>query len=384
LRQTQKMEAIGQLTGGIAHDYNNLLTVILGNAELLTEALRDRPDLHAIAQTTLDAADRSATLTQRLLAFGRGQTLEAKATDINELLAGILELMRPTLGEHMKIEFRPGKDLWNPVVDRGQLETAVVNLAVNARDAMPMGGTLAIETANTVLDEDYVLLNPGAKQGEYIVIAVSDTGTGMTSDVLSRVFEPFFTTKEVGKGTGLGLSMIYGFVKQSGGHVSIYSEPDAGTVVRLYFPRADTPVAAANRSVADEAAIPTGNETILLVEDDALVRAHTEKQLTSFGYRVHVAENASNAIELVDGGLKPDLLLTDIVMPGGMNGGQLAEELRRRQVDLRVLFTSGYTHGALEEVEPMPGMNFLGKPFRRPELAAKIRELLDERLLANV
>jgi PAS domain S-box-containing protein len=383
LRQTQKMEAIGQLTGGIAHDYNNLLTVILGNAELLAEALRDRPELLALAQVTLDAADRSATLTQRLLAFGRGQALESKATDINELLAGMLDLMRPTLGEHVKIEFRPGKDLWNPVVDRGQLETAVLNLAVNARDAMPMGGMLTIETANTLLDEDYVSLNPGTKPGDYVVIAVSDTGAGMTSDVLSRVFEPFFTTKEVGKGTGLGLSMIYGFVKQSSGHVSIYSEPGAGTVVRLYFPRADAPVIAPINRAADEAAIPAGNETILLVEDDPLVRAHTEKQLASFGYRVHAVEKASKAIELIDGGLKPDLLLTDIVMPGGMNGRQLAGELRRRQAGLKVLFTSGYTQGALDQGERMPGANFLGKPFRRAELAAKIRELLDEILFAD-
>jgi PAS domain S-box-containing protein len=384
LRQTQKMEAIGQLTGGIAHDYNNLLTVILGNAELLTEALRDRPELHALAQTTLDAADRSATLTQRLLAFGRGQALESKATDIDELLAGMIELMRPTLGEHVKIEFRPGKELWNPVVDRGQLETAVINLAINARDAMPMGGTLTIETANTALDEDYVSLNPEAKQGDHVVIAVSDTGAGMTSEVLSRVFEPFFTTKEVGKGTGLGLSMVYGFVKQSGGHIAIYSEPGTGTVVRLYFPRADAPVTAPIENAADAAAIPAGDETILLVEDDPLVRAHTERQLASFGYRVHIADKASEAIKLIDDGLKPDLLLTDIVMPGGMNGRQLADELRRRQADLKVLFTSGYTQGALDQVERMPGMNFLGKPFRRLELAAKIRELLDERLLEDV
>ncbi|HLL26464.1 MAG TPA: PAS domain S-box protein [Xanthobacteraceae bacterium] len=384
LRQTQKMEAIGQLTGGIAHDYNNLLTVILGNAELLTEALRDQPELHALAQMALDAADRSATLTQRLLAFGRGQALESKATDVNELLVNIVELIGPTLGEHVKVERRLGEGLWHPVVDRGQLETTIVNLAVNARDAMPMGGTLIIETMNAVIDEDYVSLNPGAKEGEYVVIAVSDTGSGMTPEVLARVYEPFFTTKGVGKGTGLGLSMIYGFVKQSGGHIAIYSEVNVGTVVRLYFPRADAPVAPSISGAVDETAVPTGTETILLVEDDPMVRAHAERQIASFGYRVHSAGKGSEAIKLIDDGLKPDLLLTDVIMPGGMNGRELADELRKSQPDLKVLFTSGYTQGALDSAERISGSNFLSKPFRRAELAAKIRDLLDEKMLADV
>jgi PAS domain S-box-containing protein len=384
LRQTQKMEAIGLLTGGIAHDYNNLLTVILGNAELLTESLREQPALHALAQMTLDAADRSATLTHRLLAFGRGQALESKATDVNELLAGMIELLRTTLGEQIKIEFRPGQHLWNPVVDRGQLETAVINLAVNARDAMPAGGTLTIETANTALNEDYAAINPGAKEGDYVVIAVSDSGGGMTPEVLSRAFEPFVTTKEVGKGTGLGLSMIYGFVKQSGGHVAIYSEPGCGTAVRLYFPRGEALVSGAGGCAADERAAPGGSETILFVEDDAMVRAHTESQLKSFGYRVHAAANAADAIMLIDGGLRPDLLLTDIVMPGAMNGRALADVLRQRQAGLKVLFISGYTQGALEPGDRAAGTTLLRKPFRRAELAARIRELLDEKTVAEV
>lgn len=384
LRQAQKMEAIGQLTGGIAHDYNNLLTVILGNAELLAEALRDKPELHSLAQLTLDAADRSAILTQRLLAFGRRQALESQATDINELLADMVGLMKVMLGEQVKIELLPGPDLWTTKIDRGQFETAVVNLGVNARDAMPNGGTLTIETGNAILDQDYAVLNPSAQPGEYVGVTVSDTGAGMTPEVLSRVFEPFFTTKEVGKGTGLGLSMIYGFVKQSGGHVTIYSEPGMGTVVRLYFPRSDAPSLVPTLLERDDSILPTGNETILLVEDDPLVRAHTEKQLVALGYRVHVAEKAVQALDLIGGGLKPDLLFTDIVMPGGKNGPQLATEVRKQLPHIKVLFTSGYTQGAIVQGEDKaPGTNFLAKPFRRAELAAKIRNILEEKILTS-
>ena len=385
LRQTQKMEAIGQLTGGIAHDYNNLLTVILGNSELLTEALREQPELQSLAQVALDAAERSATLTQRLLAFGRGQALESKTTDVNELLAGMVELMRPTLGEQVDIVFRPGKAVWNLVVDRGQLETSVLNLAVNARDAMPTGGRLTIETANATVDEEDVSLSPDMVKGEYVVVTVSDTGAGMTSEVLSRVFEPFFTTKEVGKGTGLGLSMIYGFVKQSGGHLTIYSEPGSGTMVRLYFPRSEAAAAAAPSTAngRDKVVLPTGTETILLVEDDPLVRAHAKKQLLSLGYTVEEADKASDALAQIEGGLKPDLLMTDIIMPGGMNGRELADRLRAQDPGLRVLFTSGYTQGALDSVGWAHATEFLSKPFRRSELATTVRDLLDEKQHAD-
>ena len=244
---------------------------------------------------------------------------------------------------------------------------------------MSAGGTLTIETANVILDEDYVALNPSAQPGEYVGVTVSDTGAGMTAEVLSRVFEPFFTTKDVGKGTGLGLSMIYGFAKQSGGHVTIYSEVGVGTVVRLYFPRTEAPSIVPNQQELNDTPLPAGSETILLVEDDPLVRAHTEKQLVAFGYRVHTAEKASHALDLISDGLEPDLLLTDIVMPGGMNGRQLADELRKRQPSLKVLFTSGYTQGTIVQREGNgPITNFIGKPFRRSELAAKIRETLDE------
>jgi CheY-like chemotaxis protein len=248
---------------------------------------------------------------------------------------------------------------------------------------MPNGGTLTIETSNIVLDEDYVALNPTATPGEYIGVTITDTGIGMAQETLARVFEPFFTTKEVGKGTGLGLSMIYGFVKQSGGHITIYSEPDRGTVVRLYFPRTDAPsIAPSLREIEKKAELPTGDEFILLVEDDPLVRAHTEKQLVALGYRAIAAEKGPRALELIDGGLKPDLVFTDIVMPDGMSGWQLAEEVRRRMPGVKVLFTSGYTHGMTPPGGYQRGMGFLSKPFRRAELAAKLRELLDSRVEA--
>lgn len=379
LRQSQKMDAIGQLTGGIAHDYNNLLTVILGNTEILAEMLRDKPELHSLAQLTLDAADRSATLTQRLLAFGRRQSLAPEATDVNELLADMTDLLVVSVGEQVKIDLRTSPDLWMPVLDRGQFETAIINLAVNARDAMPNGGTVTIETGNVTLDEDYVTLNPSAVAGDYVGVSVTDSGEGIPPEVLARVFEPFFTTKEVGKGTGLGLSMIYGFVRQSEGHITIYSEQGRGTVVRLYFPRTKSSKAAPSaRAHMDAPELPTGSESILLVEDDPLVRAHTEKQLVTLGYRVSTADKGSSALELIDQGLKPDLLFTDVVMPGGMNGRQLADEVLRRFPGMKVLFTSGYTQGTIVRGNGQePGTDFLGKPFRRIELARKLRDLLD-------
>jgi PAS domain S-box-containing protein len=378
LRQSQKMDAIGQLTGGIAHDYNNLLTVILGNTEILAEMLKDKPEMHSLAQLALDAADRSATLTQRLLAFGRRQALEAEATDINSLLGDMTDLLIATIGEHVRIDLRRSPDLWTPVLDRGQFETAIVNLAVNARDAMPDGGTITIETKNVTLDEDYIALNPSAAPGDYIAVHISDTGTGMSQETLARVFEPFFTTKEVGKGTGLGLSMIYGFVKQSGGHITIYSEPGRGTVVRLYFPRRGVSASKAEPSPHNAQEIPTGSESILLVEDDPMVRTHTEKQLIALGYRVTTAEKGPAALELIEQGLRPDLLFTDIIMPDGMNGRQLADAVRKHMPDLKVLFTSGYTQGAdVGGNGDEKGTGFLGKPFRRVELARKLREMLD-------
>jgi PAS domain S-box-containing protein len=379
LRQSQKMDAIGQLTGGIAHDYNNLLTVILGNTEILAEMLKDKPEMHSLAQLALDAADRSATLTQRLLAFGRRQALEAEPTDVNGLLGDMTDLLIATIGEQVRIVLRRSDNLWTPVLDRGQFETAIVNLAVNARDAMPDGGTITIETRNVTLDDDYIALNPSAVPGDYIAVHITDTGAGMSQETLARVFEPFFTTKEVGKGTGLGLSMIYGFVKQSGGHITIYSEPGRGTVVRLYFPRSGGFSAVpAERAAPGTEEVPTGSESILLVEDDPMVRTHTEKQLIALGYRVTTAEKGPTALKLIEQGLKPDLLFTDIIRPDGMNGRQLADAVRKHMPDLRVLFTSGYTQGAdVGGNGHEKGTGFLGKPFRRIELARKLREMLD-------
>jgi PAS domain S-box-containing protein len=379
LAHAQKMEAIGQLTGGVAHDFNNLLTAILLNSDVLADRMSDER-LRPLAEATRSAAERAAELTKRLLAFGRRQTLEPRPTDVNALVTGMEHLMRRTLGEHVALAIHAGATLWPARVDPGQLEAAVLNLAVNARDAMPQGGSITIETANVELDESYAVANADVTAGEYVMIAVSDTGSGMAPDIVARAFEPFFTTKDVGKGTGLGLSMVYGFVKQSGGHARIYSEPGVGTVVRLYLPRSDVPAQAAGVRPKTASDLPTGGETILLVEDDPMVRGHTETQLVALGYRVISAENAHDAIDRVNNGTMPDLLFTDIVMPGSMNGRQLAERLRERWPTLKVLYTSGFSHGMLDA--PLGGTvaakHLLGKPFRRRDLAAKVREVLDE------
>jgi CheY-like chemotaxis protein len=292
--------------------------------------------------------------------------------------------MQRTLGEHIEIAFVRGGDLWPATVDRAQLENAVVNLAVNARDAMPDGGRLTIETANVELDEEFAADNPDVRAGSYVTVAVGDTGAGMPPDVLARAFEPFFTTKDVGKGTGLGLSMVYGFVKQSEGHVRIYSEVGVGTVVRLYLPRSSELPAAAPAPVAASAELPMGTETILLVEDDSLVRSYAAAQLRSLGYSVIAAENAQRAIAEVEQGCAPDLLFTDMIMPGGMNGRELAEHLRQRQPGLKVLYTSGYAHGAIDGRPDSTGTvrHLLGKPYRRRGLATKVREVLDEQAVA--
>jgi PAS domain S-box-containing protein len=379
LVQAQKMEAIGQLTGGIAHDFNNLLTAILINADILLQQLESDENLRPLAQVTLEAAERGAALTSRLLAFSRRQMLEARTVDINGLLHGMEQLLRRSLGEHVAVVLRLADNAPAARVDPHQLETAVLNLAVNARDAMAGGGTLTIETASVTLDEHYARENVEVKPGDYVMIAVSDTGAGMEPDVAARAFEPFFTTKGVGKGTGLGLSMVYGFVKQSEGHVKIYSERGVGTALKLYLPRAETPVAPI-AARAPAGALPTGKEMILLVEDDRLVRINTEAQLLALGYTVVTAENAAEAVDKIVEGLRPDLLFTDVVMPGKINGFELAKMLRGWLPDLKALFMSGYTQGAttLPDGTPVSAAHFLGKPFRRAELAAKIREVLGE------
>ena len=378
LGQSQRLESIGHLTGGVAHDFNNLLTVILGNAELLVEALGDRPPLRALAEMTQSAASRGAELTYRLLAYARRQALEPRDTDVNALVDDLHALVRRTVSEDVEIALSKAPDLWQAQVDPGQLEGALLNLCLNARDALPGGGRLTIETSNISLDEAYASRQAELEAGDYVVVAVSDNGTGIPAEHLARVFDPFFTTKDVGKGTGLGLSMVYGFVKQSHGHVTIYSEAGFGTVVRLYLPRAESSVEPVP-TVRSLTGSSGGSETILIVEDDDLVRAHVERQLAGLGYRVLVAAQGAEALAVLQGpeGDAVDLLFTDVIMPGGMNGRELAEAARQARPDLRVLYTSGYTedamvhHGRLES-----GIQLLHKPYRRSELAAKVRAVL--------
>jgi PAS domain S-box-containing protein len=376
LLQSQKMEAVGQLTGGIAHDFNNILTVIVGTIEILAEGVADRPDLTAVTRLIDEAAARGASLTGQLLAFARKQPLQPEATDINALMAEAVSLLRPTLGEQVEIESELEAEAWPALIDRSQLVTAVLNLALNARDAMPRGGKLTLETANVMLDEVYARQNAEVQPGPYVMIAVSDTGSGIPAELRDKIFEPFFTTKEVGKGTGLGLSMVYGFVKQSGGHVKIYSEQGCGTTIKLYLPRA-TAQARPLAETAPTALQANGQETILLVEDDRMVREFVVTQVQSLGYTTIAASNAAEALAILDG-VTPDLLFTDVIMPGGVDGRQLAELARRRLPSLKVLFTSGYPqtaivhHGRLD-----PGVLLLAKPYRKIDLARMIRKALD-------
>jgi PAS domain S-box-containing protein len=377
LRQAQKMEAVGQLTGGVAHDFNNILMVILANVEALEEDERLDPGLRDRITGIGNATERAANLTRRLLAYSRKQALRPQRTDINELVATTGSLLRRTLGAQIEIESILADDLWNAEIDDAQLETALVNLAINARDAMPDGGRLLIETGNTTLDKDYAAQNPDTAAGDYVMLAVTDTGTGMPPDVLGKVFEPFFTTKGVGKGTGLGLSMVHGFIKQSNGHVSIYSEVGHGTSVKLYLPRTGTGQQAT--TAPRHAPMPGGSERILVAEDDSQVRASVVRQLRSLGYDISEAPDGSEALAALVAAAQPyDLLLTDIIMPGPMNGKALADEVARRWPETKLVFMSGYTedaiihHGRLDA-----GVLLLSKPFGKRDLARIIRQTLD-------
>jgi len=375
-RQAQKMDAVGQLTGGVAHDFNNILTVITGTIGILADAVADRPELVSIAKLIDDAAERGSQLTKHLLAFARKQPLQPREVDVNVLVLEAAKLLHPTLGEQIEVSPRLSEDAWPALADPNQLTTAILNLALNARDAMPHGGKLTLETRNVYLDEGYASIHSDVAVGDYVMIAVSDTGTGIAPENLEKVFDPFFTTKEVGKGTGLGLSMVFGFVKQSGGHVKIYSEVGYGTSLKIYLPRS---------SGLEETAIEVdaftdmggGNETILVVEDDALVRKFVVTQVTSLGYATLQAANAAEALKIVESGVTIDLLFTDVIMPGAMNGRQLVDAATRLRPSLRTLFTSGYTenaivhHGRLDE-----GVLLLAKPYRKPELARMIRVAL--------
>ena len=386
LRQSQKMEAVGQLTGGIAHDFNNLLTIITGNVDAARRHIGEEgPDRAKRALgNALVGAERAAVLTQRLLAFSRRQPLNPRPVDPNRLVNSMSELLHRTLGETIDVETVLAAGLWKIEVDPNQLENAILNLAVNARDAMLVdgpdtGGKLTIETSNTHIDRDYAAQNAGAMPGQYVAICVSDTGCGMDSGTLTRAIEPFFTTKEVGKGTGLGLSMVYGFVKQSGGHFKIYSEQGQGTTIRIYLPRL-----LADEAVEEEHGEPvvpegTGEETILVCEDDDDVRAYTVEALRELGYRVLEAHDGPSALRLLERQEgRVDLLFTDVVLPGGMTGAIVAREARKLRPDLRILFTTGYARNAIVHHGRLdPGVELLTKPFAYADLAARVRDMLD-------
>jgi PAS domain S-box-containing protein len=374
LRQAQRLEALGQMTGGIAHDFNNLLTIIIGSTELMKET--EDQSLRELADLAGSAADRGAKLTSRLLAFSRQQPLEPKAVDINLLISNVDGLIRRAIGTQLEIKTVLGKNLWHVFVDRSQLENALLNLAINARDAMPNGGRLTIETRNIRMDDTAVAGHADFAPGDYLLVTVSDTGTGMDNDTLTHVFEPFFTTKDVGKGSGLGLSMVYGFVKQSRGHILIHSTLGQGTTFEIYLPKAADDVVLTKQEIR-HGSLPHGSEKILLVEDDAMVRDVVVKHLARLGYRVVSAVNGSEALEVLkrEGGF--DLLFTDIVMPGGLNGRQLGDEARKLCPGLRVLLTSGYAENAVVNDGRLDhGVHLLNKPYHRSDLAMKIRDAL--------
>jgi PAS domain S-box-containing protein len=380
LRQSQKMEVVGQLTGGVAHDFNNLLQVVTGNIEIVRRTVTDSsPRVSRALETAARGARRAASLTQRLLAFARRQPLNPKPIDVNALVSGMSDLLHRTLGEATEVLTVHGAGLWRVEADPTELESAILNLALNARDAMRDGGRLTIETTNVDIDRTYASVHSEVLPGQYIAIAVSDTGTGMTPESLSRAFEPFYTTKPVGEGTGLGLSQVYGFVKQSGGHVKIYSELGQGTCVKIYLPRLN---AAAQAEPVEQqvfaAPEAAAEETILVVEDDDDVRAYSVEILRELGYRVIEAHDGPSALRLLERQFRVDLLFTDVILPGGMTGAQVAAQARGAIPQLKVLFTTGYArnaivhHGRLDQ-----GVQLITKPFSMSELAVRVRDILD-------
>jgi signal transduction histidine kinase/CheY-like chemotaxis protein len=379
LRQSQKMEAVGQLTGGIAHDFNNLLQVIIGNLEALQRNLPEgSARLQRAAGNAMAGAQRAAALTQRLLAFSRRQPLNPRPVDPNALVGSMSDLLHRTLGEMIAVETVRGAGVWRVEIDPTGLEAAILNLAVNARDAMPEGGRLTIETANAHLDEAYVRTHNEVTPGQYVVISISDTGIGMDEATVAQAFEPFFTTKPVGQGTGLGLSQVYGFVKQSGGHLKIYSERGEGTTIKIYLPRHDS---VAEEEIDDAPQIvPEGSptETILVVEDDADVRLQSIEALSELGYRVLQAADGPTALRLLRREAHVDLLFTDVVLPSGLTGAQVAAEAREIQPGIKVLFTTGYARNAIVHNGRLdPGVQLITKPYSFADLAAKIRDVLD-------
>ncbi len=378
LQQAQRMEAVGQLTGGIAHDFNNLLTTIIGNLDLQDDQIRNNDLARTFANAATKAALRGADLTQRLLSFSRKQPLNPGSINVNRLIPDVTELMRRTLGKDIELEAVLGGGLWNAMIDQTQLENAILNLVFNSRDSMPDGGKLTIETANVRLDRDYADTRNEVTPGQYVMVAVSDNGTGIPPDVLEKVFEPFFTTKNVGKGTGLGLSVVYGFIKQSGGHMAIYSEIGEGTTVRLYLPKARDGAEAAPRRAQRSNIMPTGDEVVLVVEDDPAVRAYLVTSLGTLGYKMLEAKDGPAARTVLNETPQIDLLLTDVVLRGGMNGRQVAEAARERHPKIRVLFTSGYAENAVIHHRKVDeGVEMLSKPYTREVLSQRVRQVLD-------
>jgi signal transduction histidine kinase/FixJ family two-component response regulator len=377
-RDAQRLQAMGQLTGGIAHDFNNLLMVIVGNLELAKPKLGEGSPILRRIEQAIWGAKRGATLTQQLLAFARKQPLAPAPINLSAMLPDMAELLRRTLGAHIEVRVVDAAGLWPALADAVQVESAMLNLALNARDAMPEGGRLTIELANKVLDEAYARQHTEVMPGDYVMLGVSDTGTGMPPDVLARAFEPFFTTKEIGKGTGLGLAMVFGFAKQSGGHVKIYSEPGEGTTVRLYLPRAIGVELPGKQRPGAPVELPRGSATVLIVEDEAAVREVAAAILRDLGYRVLEAADGAEALRVFgENGASIDLLLSDVILPGSMKGHEVARRLNEIRPGLRVLFMSGYTenaivhHGRLDD-----GVHFIGKPFEREQLARKVAQVL--------
>jgi signal transduction histidine kinase len=379
LRQSQKMEAIGQLTGGVAHDFNNLLQVIIGNIETLQRNLpTESARLQRVARNAMTGAQRAASLTQRLLAFSRRQPLDPKPIDANVLVNGMSEMIHRTLGETISVETVLGAGLWRAEADPNELEASILNLAVNARDAMPNGGRLTLETGNAHIDESYVTAHREVLPGQYVVISVTDTGVGMDADTVAKAFEPFFTTKPVGRGTGLGLSQVYGFVKQSGGHVKIYSEVGQGTTVKLYLPRVGANPAEGD--AGEQQLLPEAGpeETVLVLEDDPEVRSYSAEILRELGYRVLEAHDGPSALRTLEQHPRVDLLFTDVVLPGGVTGAQVAAQAKASRPRLKVLFTTGYArnaiihHGRLDK-----GVQLITKPSSFNDLAGKVRDMLD-------
>jgi signal transduction histidine kinase len=373
LRQAQKMEAIGHLTGGIAHDFNNLLAVILGNSEILLEDAADeeqRRTIHLVVGT----AERGAVLTQRLLAFGRRQALRPEPVEIGEALSSLADMLQRTLGEQVHLSTADDGTGVNALVDRTLLESAIVNLAVNARDAMPEGGRLTIRSRAVLVPDEAPV--PDLAAGGYACVSVEDTGTGMPSDVLAKAFEPFFTTKDVGKGSGLGLAMVYGFIRQSGGQVTIESRVGEGTTVSLYLPVAAPRVDRRNRARSDDDPLPAGTERILLVEDEREVRRFVSRSLGRLGYGVLEAEDATAALGILEQHENIDLLFSDLILPGGQNGLRLVERARDLRPGIKVLLTTGYTEEYERIAKSSPGL-ILRKPYRRQQLAHTLRRVLD-------